>query len=135
MQPFSMPDQPREIQPVLDLLNQLFEIDKKVQKLSEENSIHRNIRKLRDRFEDGYPLMIGQSLVRARLSYHDPTGEPYDETRTDCEASIAGESAENLRVVEVIKPVIRLQHGTTNLIVQRAVVVVRAEQVDEHDGN
>jgi hypothetical protein len=133
MQPFDMTAQSREIQPVLDVLNQVFEIEKKVQKLSEENSIHRNLRKLRSRFEEGYPLAIGQSLVRAGLTYQDPTGEPYDETRTDCEASIAGGSAENLRIVETIKPIIRLQHGAVSLIVQRAVVVVSSEQDHEDD--
>ena len=30
------------------------------------------------------------------LTWHNPIGENFDETRTDCEASIAGESAENL---------------------------------------
>jgi hypothetical protein len=117
----------REIQPALDILNQVFEIDKKVQKLTEENTIARNIRRLRSQFEDGHwvPRSVGATLLS--LTYHDPTGEDYDETRTDCEASIAGASADNLRIVETIKPIIRLKQGDSlNIIVQRAVVVVAA---------
>jgi hypothetical protein len=134
MQHFDMPDVTREIQPALDLLNQVFEIEKKLQKLSEEHSIHRNIRKLRMGLEEGYPLAIGHSCIRAGLTYHDPTGEAYDETRTDCEARIAGESSENLRIVEAVKPIIRLQLGGTSRIVQRAVVVVRAREEHVADG-
>ncbi len=119
-------DVTREIQPVLDILNQVFEIEKKVMKLSEENTIARNIRRLRSQFEDGdwQSRSAGTSLS---LTYHDPAGEAYDETRADCEASIAGPSADNLRIVETIKPIIRLKQGDSlNIIVQRAVVVVAA---------
>ena len=118
--------QSRHLQPVLDILNQVFEIEKKAQRLKEENSIHRNVRKLRTQFEDGFRIVLGTIAADVSFSYHDPTGEPYDETRTDCEASIAGDSAEDLRIVETIKPIIRLQHGNRNTIVQRAVVIVQA---------
>jgi hypothetical protein len=116
----------RELQPVLDILNQVFEIEKKAQRLTEENSIHRNVRKLRSQFEEGFRMAVGGMLVEVSLAYHDPTGEPYNETRTDCEASISGESADNLRIVETIKPIIRLQQAGINLIVQRAVVVAQS---------
>jgi hypothetical protein len=36
------------------------------------------------------------------LVYHNPIGEPYNETRTDIEASISGNSADNLIITEVI---------------------------------
>lgn len=118
----------RELQPMLDILNQVFDIEKKAQRLKEENSIQRNIRKLRAQFEDGLQLALGHSIAKVQLAYHDPTGEPYDETRTDCEASIAGDSAESLCIVDTIKPIIRLQEGGLNVIVQRAVVVVQSAQ-------
>ena len=53
-----------------------------------------------------------------------PLGQPYDETRTDCEISIAGESTENLVITDVLKPLIRYRDADGSLIVQRAVVVV-----------
>jgi hypothetical protein len=118
-------DPSRELQPALDILNQVFEIEKKVQKLREDNSIARNIRRLRSQFADGH-WIPGSLGVTLSLTYHDPTGESYDETRTDCDASIAGSSAENLRIVETIKPIIRLQQGDFSVIVQRAVVVAAA---------
>lgn len=117
--PMHLTEPSRQLQPFLDLLNQVFEIEKKAAKLEEGNSIDRNVRKIKALFEDSLPIGIG-------LVYHDPTGEAYDETRTDCEASIAGESAENLRIVEVIKPVIRAQQDGINRIIQRAVVVVES---------
>jgi hypothetical protein len=127
MKPIDTSREIRALQPLLDVLNQVFEIEKKSRKLVEENSINRNVRKLRAQFEKGFPLSLPEGAMEVGLTYHDPTGEPYDETRTDCEASIAGESAENLRIVETIKPIIRLQQGGLNLIVQRAVVVVQSE--------
>jgi hypothetical protein len=120
-------DSSRDLQPVLDILNQVFEIEKKTQKLKEENSINRNVRRLKTQFENGFRIAMGQEVAEVSLTYHDPTGEPYDETRTDCEASIAGESADGLRIVEAIKPIIRLRLGEANLIVQRAVVIVQSD--------
>ena len=109
----------------LNLLNQVFEIEKKASKLEEPNSIERNVRRIKSLFEEGLPVTVGHAAVKLSLVYHDPAGESYDETRTDCEASIAGDSAENLRIIEVIKPVIRVQgEGIISRIVQKAVVVV-----------
>ena len=34
------------------------------------------------------------------LSYHNPLGEIYTDTRTDCEATIAGTEVENLEIIE-----------------------------------
>ena len=51
----------------------------------------------------------------------------YNETRTDLEASIAGNSAENLIVTEVIKPIIRLRTSSgTTTIVRKGIVVVES---------
>lgn len=59
--------------------------------------------------------------------YYNPIGEDYNITRTDCEASIAGDSTDNLLITEVIKPIIRLHSGSASFIVQKAVVVVKAK--------
>jgi hypothetical protein len=53
--------------------------------IKEDNSIQRNINKMNSMFEEeffkGY----------AGLTYHNPIGESYADTRTDCEATIQGE--------------------------------------------
>ena len=62
------------------------------------------------------------------LIYQNPIGEKFNETRTDLEASIAGNSAENLVVTEVIKPIIRLRTNTgVTTIVRKGVVVVESK--------
>lgn len=101
----------------LHVLNQIFEIEQKLGKIQEPNSIQRNIDKLKENC---------QSLFN--LSFENPLGEKYNETRTDCEANIAGESTDNLVVVEVIKPIIRYKDDDgISLIVQKAVVIVSGE--------
>lgn len=72
----------------IDVLDQIFEIEKKVERLAETNSIVRNITRLKEMFE--------QLEADGGLTYHNPIGEPYKESRTDLEASIAGNSADNL---------------------------------------
>src|SRR3954464_14374483 len=86
----------------LDFINQIFEIEKKATNLKEENSIHRNINKMKGIFEEEF--FKGTSIIG--LSYHNPLGETYTDTRTDCEATISGTTVENLEIVEVIKPII-----------------------------
>ncbi|MBB5639109.1 hypothetical protein HDE68_005047 [Pedobacter cryoconitis] len=103
----------------LDILDQVFEIEKKVEGLTESNSIGRNISRLKETFEN---LEVDGGLI-----YHNPIGEAYSDTRTDLEASIAGNSAENLVVTEVIKPIIRYRKGGVNLIVRKGVVVAESK--------
>lgn len=115
-------------QPYLDLVNQVFEIEKKASQLHEENSLGRNIGKLRNLIEAEL-FQDGNGTIG--LSYHNPIGEAYSHSRSDCEASIAGTGAENLEIVEVIKPIIffsfRDQGLVRKLIVQKAVVVAKAK--------
>ncbi len=99
----------------LYILNQIFEIEQKTSKINEKNSIDRNIQRLKNYFEN-----IG-------IVYYNPVGEKYSETRTDCEASIAGESTDNLIITEVIKPIIRLNQDGLTHIIQKAVVVVETK--------
>jgi hypothetical protein len=104
--------------PYLFIINQLFEIEQKAAKLQEQNSIQRNIGKLKYYFETE-ALMDGQGLI-----YHDPLGESYNVTRTDCEATISGSGHENLKIIEVLKPIIYIKYGNTKMIVQKAIVIV-----------
>lgn len=103
----------------IDLLDQIFEIEKKVESLTESNSIGRNILRLKEMFE--------QLEADGGLTFHNPIGEFYNESRTDLEASIAGNSADNLVVTEVIKPIVRYRKGGITLIARKGVVVVESK--------
>lgn len=98
----------------LFLINQLFDMEKKVSRLTEKNSLNRNLDRMKNKFQD-----MGFEVA-------DPLGEAYNETRTDCEANIAGSSSENLVISDVIKPIIRLRNGGASMIVQKAVVIAEA---------
>lgn len=104
-----------QLSPFLTLVNQLFDLERKVERMEQARSLHRNVRRMRD------------ALSEMGFTWHDPTGEPYDETRTDCQASIAGDSSQQLRIVETLKPIVRLTHAGHPQLVQRAVVVVKGQ--------
>jgi len=69
------------------------------------------------------------------LSYLNPLGESYNDTRTDCEATIAGTEVENLEIIEVIKPIIFYAYQendkTMKIIVQPAVVIVQSKNIHQ----
>ena len=106
--------------PYLFIINQLFEMELKIMKLHETNSIHRNIDKLKDYFESE-AFANGQGLI-----FHNPLGESYTVTRTDCEATITGTNHENLEIIEVFKPIIYFKQNNTNIVVQKAIVIVQS---------
>jgi hypothetical protein len=115
-------------QNILDLINQLFEVEKKVNSLDEQNSIGRNLEKLKSLLEAGLFNMSG-SMDKIGFVYHNPLGEEYSETRTDCDATISGSNTDNLTIVEVIKPIIRYKSGPMTTIVQKAVVIVQSKNI------
>jgi hypothetical protein len=66
-------------------------------------------------------LSEGQGLV-----FHNPIGEKFDETRTDCEATISGTGHDNLEIFEVIKPIIYVKYDQTQMIAQKGIVIVQS---------
>lgn len=118
-------------QAYLDFMNQIFEIEKKSSNLKEENSIQRNINKMKGIMEEEF--FKGTTTIG--LSYHNPLGESYNETRTDCEATISGTSVEKLEIIEVIKPIIFYSYQendkTMKVIVQPAVVIVQSKNIHQ----
>lgn len=112
---------------IIDIINQIYEIEKKVCQIKEQNSIQRNINKLKEIFQ--YDLIKTDGQEHGFM-YHNPIGESFNETRTDCEASIAGSGTDNLFISEVIKPIIRYSIGGINVIVQKAVVIVESKKSD-----
>lgn len=112
---------------ILTILNQLYELEQKLKRHDDPANLGRNIGKMKDAFaEEGLP---DANDMRVRLVYEDPMGQRFKETRTDLEASIAGTGTEDLVVVEVIKPIIRvLASGGGSRIVQKGVVVVESRK-------
>jgi len=117
-------------QAYLDFMNQIFEIEKKASNLKEENSIQRNLNKMKGILEEEF--FKGSSTIG--LTYHNPIGESYSDTRTDCEATIAGAGVENLEIIEVIKPIIfyayQENEKVIKVIVQPAVVIVKSKNIN-----
>ncbi|MEI7696102.1 MAG: hypothetical protein WCI64_10720 [Chlorobium sp.] len=118
---------------ILITLNQLFELERKLNKADDSSGLGRNITKIKDAFrEEGLPLNIGGVERRLTFAYEDPTGEPFNETRSDLDASISGSGTDNLVVVEVIKPVIRYilndQSGMCSKIIQKGIVIVESQK-------
>lgn len=108
----SLPNIPEQY---LFLINQVFDMERKVARITERNSLGRNLERMKNKFSE-----LGFEILN-------PMGEPYNETRTDCEANIAGDSSENLVITDVIKPIIRLRDGAASFIVQKAVVIAEAK--------
>ncbi len=95
-------------------LSHLYEIERKLKLHGDPGSIQRNVDRIKASFED------------EKLFFEDPMGQPFNETRTDLEATISGESTENLMVVEVIKPIIRAGEQSLSRVVQKGIVVVKS---------
>ncbi len=107
-----------EVQPksLFRLLNQIFELERKAALLSDAENVLRQVRRMKELFEEDF-----------HLTYEDPTGQPFSETRTDVEARLAGDSAENLVIIETLKPVLRFWHNPRQSeIVQKGIVVAGA---------
>jgi len=102
------------------ILNQIFEIENKLSKLDISHTINRNIDKLKSFYEDSFDENISFII-------ENPKGQDYNETRTDLEANIVGDSIENLVIVDIIKPIIRVKQGGLNQIVQKGIVIVQDE--------
>jgi hypothetical protein len=115
----------KQHKPYFELLDQIFEVERKLEKIQEENSISRNINRMKDIFGT---LFSSASGTDVGFTYHDPIGEQYNETRLDVEASIAGVSTENLIITEVIKPIIRCKSGGSTWIARKGIVVVEAKK-------
>lgn len=98
------------------ILNQLFDIEKKIAQQPLEKSIRRNLNRLKAPFNElGY-------------KHHNPLGEPYALTRLDCEATIAGTSTNDLVIIEVIKPIIYFQKNGQNQIIQKGIIIASGRE-------
>jgi len=112
------------------LLNQVYEIERKVGNLEGFEKIRRNIERMKD-------VIRSESVPEKEIYYEDPMGQSYDDTRNDLEAHIAGEGTEELVVIDVIKPIIRMrgkQHLSSSRVVQRGMVTVETKKDEKGEG-
>ena len=109
----------KQLKALIMLANQVFDLERKVSKLEPPDPYGRIVTKMKD------------SLAVAGIEYSNPIGEPFDETRADCEGHIASVSVENLVIVEVMKPIIRARTGNHVRQLQRAVVIAQSRKREE----
>ena len=96
---------------IINIINQVFEIEKKLGSNGAPN-IQRNIDRIKAELSD-----MG-------FDYHNPVHEKWDDTRTDCEASVTGALKSKMLITEVIKPVVHQKEAGGKKIIQKAIVVV-----------
>lgn len=96
---------------ILYLINQFFEIENKCSS-RDIDFLERNLSRLTDKFDElGYTIM-------------NPLGEKYKETRTDIDAHISSENLSNLKITEVLKPIVFKAEGTDIQLIQKGNVIV-----------
>lgn len=100
--------------PWLQIINQIFDMEKKLEKIENSRSFERNIRRIKSQ------------LAEMDIEYLNPIGQRYNETRTDVTATISGHSSNNLIITEVIKPIIVQKVGNMQQIIQTGVVIVES---------
>lgn len=95
----------------IQIINQLFEIDKKTIHKEELASIYRNVER------------IYNTLEAMNIGVINPIGEAYTDTRTDCEATIL--EGGSMKIVEVIKPIVYYSDGNLKYLIQKGIVIVK----------
>ena len=111
------------------LINQIYNIEKKLSKTEDSKNISRNIEKMKDALSSNIdPIEPDIGII-----YEDPDGQIFDETRTDLECHIEGNDTENLVVIDVIKPIIRVvnKNNNTSNVVQKGTVIVKSKIQNE----
>jgi hypothetical protein len=104
---------------VLTLMNNLYEVERKLALHGDPGNASRNVEKMKD--------ALSGALGDEGLFYEDPMGQSFKETRTDLEATISGANTENLVVVEVIKPIVRIGGVDYSRVVQKGIVLVQSK--------
>ena len=100
---------------VLQVLNNLCDLDRKLSIHGDPGNAKRNVERIKETIED------------IKVFYEDPMGQSFSETRTDLDATITGEGSDNPKVVEVIKPIIRVGDRNFSRVVQKGIVIVKSE--------
>lgn len=96
---------------LLRLINQLFEAEKKAARLDGASGLQKNLERMRGALEEMDLVIVN------------PLGEAYNESRTDCECSIAGDASKPLFITDVLKPAVYESIGGSRTLAQKAVVI------------
>ena len=104
-------------QNIIQIINQLSEIKQKI-------AVENLEKKFERRFNRIFSILEDEGFI-----FQYPLGEKYNETRTDCEASIVGEASENMVIAQVIKPLIYKKSNDEVSLIQKAVVIVEKQIV------
>lgn len=114
----------------LSLLNNIYEMERKLALHGDAGNARRNIEKIKDIFAE--EIFTREDSVGNKgpvaIFYEDPLGQEFKETRTDLEATISGSGTENLVVVEVLKPIIRIGDKAFSKVIQRGIVIVASKE-------
>lgn len=95
----------------LNLINQLFEIERKLA-AKQVDVVNRNLERIKHDLDGNGIKVI------------DPTGEKYEDTRTDCQASIVGDLGRNMVITRTIKPIVIVNGPNGAELAQRGTVIV-----------
>ncbi len=102
---------------LLNIVNQIFDIEKKVNDLEHHEKFKRNFSRISFELEAGFNLVVKI-----------PTGEKYSDGRMDCDANIVGEMKPGMIISDTLKPVIYEKNEDGSLkIIQKAVVIVSSK--------
>ena len=119
---------------ILSILNQLYDIENKIKKDGDPSKIQRNLDKILNVLNTEAGI-YDPSMKKVTFAYEDPMGQDFTETRTDLEATISGVGTDELKVVEVVKPIIRVVFadgvGEYSRIVQKGIVVVESQKKEK----
>jgi hypothetical protein len=98
----------------LTAMNNLAEMERKIAISGDPSNLTRNIERIKE------------ALQGENIFFEDPMGQLFSETRTDLEATIAGLGTDNLVVVEVLKPIVRVGNREYSRVVQKGIVFVES---------
>jgi hypothetical protein len=99
--------------PVFTVLNQVFELERRLSKTDDISKFSRPLEKIKEAFDSD----------DAQFVIENPINQKYEITRTDVEATITGTEHEGLFITEVLKPIIKLSNKGISRIIQKGVVI------------
>lgn len=98
-----------------NIINQLYTLEVKTRQLTEKDFYQRRFDRIRELLDE------------LNIHVHDPIGESYEYSRTDCEGIIEGETHQPLVIVEVVKPIIYYKSSDGNRILQQGIVIIKGK--------
>ncbi len=95
----------------IKMANLIFELEKKLAQKEQYQNLERTITRMKAVLEEAGFMILN------------PLGEAFSDTRTDVEATLVGHHTEQMKITDVLKPIVYLQNDGKNVLVQRGVVL------------